>query len=306
MRHFQDAGHRVVFVIGDFTAMIGDPSGKKATRPQLTREEIEANAKTYTQAGLQDPRRREDRHRVQRPLARRSRLGRARAPGVARDRRPHPGARRLPEALESAAADRAARAPLSAGPGLRLGGAQGRRRARRHRPALQPPRGPGPHARREPRAPGRHDAASAGGHRRRGEDVQVARQRDRRPGSAGRDVRQDHVDPRRAAVELVRAPDRRAGRGDRGPAAARRGRRGEPARHQGGARAPHHRRLPRRRGRGPRRGGLPPGLLPGRGAGGRRDPRASGGKRARRRRRSSRSASRRPCARRAARSPRGR
>ncbi len=49
MRHFQDAGHRVVFVIGDFTAMIGDPSGKKSTRPQLSREEIEANAKTYTQ-----------------------------------------------------------------------------------------------------------------------------------------------------------------------------------------------------------------------------------------------------------------
>jgi tyrosyl-tRNA synthetase len=48
MRHFQDAGHRVVFVIGDFTAMIGDPSGKKATRPQLTRSEIEANALTYT------------------------------------------------------------------------------------------------------------------------------------------------------------------------------------------------------------------------------------------------------------------
>jgi tyrosyl-tRNA synthetase len=49
MRHFQDAGHRVVFVIGDFTGMIGDPSGKKTTRPQLTREEIEANARTYTQ-----------------------------------------------------------------------------------------------------------------------------------------------------------------------------------------------------------------------------------------------------------------
>jgi tyrosyl-tRNA synthetase len=48
MRHFQDAGHRVVFVIGDFTAMIGDPSGKKATRPQLTRDEIETNARTYT------------------------------------------------------------------------------------------------------------------------------------------------------------------------------------------------------------------------------------------------------------------
>jgi tyrosyl-tRNA synthetase len=47
MRHFQDAGHRVVFVIGDFTGAIGDPSGKKTTRPQLTREEIEENARTY-------------------------------------------------------------------------------------------------------------------------------------------------------------------------------------------------------------------------------------------------------------------
>jgi tyrosyl-tRNA synthetase len=48
MRHFQDAGHKVVFVIGDFTGMIGDPSGKKTTRPQLTPEEIAANATTYT------------------------------------------------------------------------------------------------------------------------------------------------------------------------------------------------------------------------------------------------------------------
>jgi tyrosyl-tRNA synthetase len=48
MRHFQEAGHRVVFVVGDFTAMIGDPSGRKATRPQLTRAEIESNAATYT------------------------------------------------------------------------------------------------------------------------------------------------------------------------------------------------------------------------------------------------------------------
>ncbi len=48
MKHFQDAGHRVVFVVGDFTGMIGDPSGRKSTRPQLTRAEIEANAATYT------------------------------------------------------------------------------------------------------------------------------------------------------------------------------------------------------------------------------------------------------------------
>ena len=47
MRHFQQLGHRVVFLIGDFTGMIGDPTGKKATRPQLTPEEIAANARTY-------------------------------------------------------------------------------------------------------------------------------------------------------------------------------------------------------------------------------------------------------------------
>lgn len=49
MRQFQDFGHEVVFVIGDFTAQIGDPSGKSATRPVATREEIEAGAKTYAE-----------------------------------------------------------------------------------------------------------------------------------------------------------------------------------------------------------------------------------------------------------------
>jgi tyrosyl-tRNA synthetase len=47
MRHFQQLGHRVCFLIGDFTGMIGDPTGKKATRPALSREEILANAETY-------------------------------------------------------------------------------------------------------------------------------------------------------------------------------------------------------------------------------------------------------------------
>jgi tyrosyl-tRNA synthetase len=47
MKHFQDLGHEVVFLIGDFTGLIGDPSGKSKTRPQLTREEIDKNAETY-------------------------------------------------------------------------------------------------------------------------------------------------------------------------------------------------------------------------------------------------------------------
>ncbi len=48
-RAFQELGHTAIFLIGDFTGMIGDPSGKNATRPQLTREEINANAETYKQ-----------------------------------------------------------------------------------------------------------------------------------------------------------------------------------------------------------------------------------------------------------------
>ncbi|MCE9642099.1 MAG: tyrosine--tRNA ligase [Betaproteobacteria bacterium] len=48
LRQLQDLGHHVVFLIGDFTGMIGDPTGKNATRPPLTRDEVAANAKTYT------------------------------------------------------------------------------------------------------------------------------------------------------------------------------------------------------------------------------------------------------------------
>lgn len=49
LRHFQDLGHKAVLVIGDFTAMIGDPSGRNKTRPQLTLEEAKSNAKTYVE-----------------------------------------------------------------------------------------------------------------------------------------------------------------------------------------------------------------------------------------------------------------
>ena len=47
LRQFQDLGHEVILIIGDFTALIGDPSGRSATRPILTREQIEENARTY-------------------------------------------------------------------------------------------------------------------------------------------------------------------------------------------------------------------------------------------------------------------
>src|SRR5437868_8745661 len=49
LRQFQELGHQVVLIIGDFTAMIGDPSGRSSTRPPLTHDEVMANAKTFTE-----------------------------------------------------------------------------------------------------------------------------------------------------------------------------------------------------------------------------------------------------------------
>ncbi len=49
LRHFQDLGHEVLFLIGDYTARIGDPSGKNTTRPPLSEEQVQANAKTYAE-----------------------------------------------------------------------------------------------------------------------------------------------------------------------------------------------------------------------------------------------------------------
>jgi tyrosyl-tRNA synthetase len=64
MRQLQDLGHTVIFLIGDFTAMIGDPSGRNTTRPPLTREQIEDNARTYFNQASQvlDPARTEIRY----------------------------------------------------------------------------------------------------------------------------------------------------------------------------------------------------------------------------------------------------
>src|SRR6476469_978118 len=47
LRQFQDLGHEAILIIGDFTALIGDPSGRSATRPQLDRTQVQANAETY-------------------------------------------------------------------------------------------------------------------------------------------------------------------------------------------------------------------------------------------------------------------
>ena len=55
LRQFQDLGHEVLFLIGDFTGMIGDPTGKSATRPPLTREQVAANAVSYKEQVFKIP-----------------------------------------------------------------------------------------------------------------------------------------------------------------------------------------------------------------------------------------------------------
>ena len=61
LRQFQDLGHQAILIIGDFTGMIGDPSGRSATRPQLTHQEVLANAATYREQAFKilDPARTE-------------------------------------------------------------------------------------------------------------------------------------------------------------------------------------------------------------------------------------------------------
>ncbi len=95
LRQLQDLGHQVIFLIGDFTSTIGDPSGRNATRPPLTREQIEANAQTYyRQASLVlDPG--PDRNPLQQRVVRPARRARHDSAGGQVHRGPDDGARRL-------------------------------------------------------------------------------------------------------------------------------------------------------------------------------------------------------------------
>ena len=103
MKHFQDLGHRVVFVIGDFTGIIGDPTGRSKTRPPLTREEIDSQRRDVQAAGVQDPRSGQDGRRLQQPLARPARQRRLRQARRAVQRRADARTARVPAALRSAA-----------------------------------------------------------------------------------------------------------------------------------------------------------------------------------------------------------
>ena len=138
LRDFQELGHQVQFLIGDFTGMIGDPTGKNQTRPPLTREEILRNAKTYQAQVFKilDP----EKTQILFNSEWSDKLG---AEGMIKLAAKYTVAQLLErddfsKRFTRGPADRAARAALSAHAGLRLGGDEGRRRARRHRPEIQP------------------------------------------------------------------------------------------------------------------------------------------------------------------------
>ena len=85
LREFQDAGHTVVLIIGDFTARVGDPSGRSALRPVLEPEEIDRNARTFQEQAFKVLDREPHRGAPQRRVARHA-DGRPAAPGAQRDR----------------------------------------------------------------------------------------------------------------------------------------------------------------------------------------------------------------------------
>ena len=166
LREFQDLGHEVVLVIGDYTARVGDPSGRSATRPALSGEEIDANARTFTEQAytVLDPDRSTIRFNSEWLDMSMEDLFRLRADP---HRRPTARARRLRQAVRRPRSDLGARAALPADAGLRLGRDSGRRRARRYRPEVQPAaRARHPARLRRPRAGDPDDAAPARDRRR--------------------------------------------------------------------------------------------------------------------------------------------
>ena len=210
LRAFQDLGHTAVLVIGDYTARVGDPSGRSKERPILSTEQIEENTRTYLEQAylILDPDRTEVRRNSEwlAPLTMADLI--TSDPGD--DRRPHPGARRLRQALRREGAHHADRATLSLDAGLRLGRHRRGRRARRHRPALQPAHGPPGHGVLRHGAPVRRHDPAPRRHRWLHQDEQVRRQLHRRHRPSGRDVRQGHEHPRPPDARLLLAPARQA------------------------------------------------------------------------------------------------
>ena len=175
MRQLQDLGHTVIFLIGDFTSMIGDPSGRNTTRPPLTREQIEANAKTYfAQASLVlDEPKTEIRYNSEwsDPLGARGMIELASRYTVARMMERNDFHERFKAGTPISVHEFLY--PLMQGyDSVAL---RSRPRARRHRPEIQPAGRPRAAGRVRAGAAVHHDDAAARGPRRRREDVEEQR-----------------------------------------------------------------------------------------------------------------------------------
>ncbi len=176
MRQFQEFGHEVIFLIGDFTGMIGDPTGKNATRPPLTREEVIDNARTYEKQifKILDP----ERTLV---MFNSSWMGAMDAAGLIQLAARHTVARMLER--DDFNKRYAAGQPIAIHEflyplvqGYDSVAHVGRCRTRRHRPKIQPAGRPAATAELRTGAADRADHAAAGRSGRRAEDVEVARQ----------------------------------------------------------------------------------------------------------------------------------
>ncbi len=161
LRRFQELGHQVVLIVGDTTAMVGDPSGRSQTRPRLTREEILSKRADLPGAILPTSRSRADRSALQRGVVRHDAVRALPRAGLALHRRPSARARRLSQALPRGNSDRNSRASLPGAAGLRLRGDPRRRGDRRDRADVQS--GGGAKSAEELRAgaPDRHDLSRA-------------------------------------------------------------------------------------------------------------------------------------------------
>ncbi len=255
LRTFQDLGHTVVFLLGDFTALVGDPSGRSETRPRLSEAEVTANAATYKEQVFKvlDPQRTviERNSRWLRPLS---------LPDILTITSHYTVARLLER--DDFAKRFAAGNPISLFEflypllrRLRLGGAQGRRRDGRHRPEVQPAGRAHADGALRDGAAGRVHHAAAARHRRRAQDVTVVRQLHRDHRAARGPVRQGDVHSGHAAGGVDHADLVRAG-GRPGPGARALPRRA--VRGQAVAGARRRGAVPRRRGGGGRGGALRP------------------------------------------------
>ena len=223
LRTFQDLGHTVVLIVGDYTARVGDPSGRSDIRPELSPEEIEANALTYQEQAFKvlDRERTEVRHNsewLEMPsgqffdLVRRFTVARL----LERDD--------FQKRMEAQEGISTLELLYPGASGVRLGGGRGRHRDGGLRPEVQPPVRPRRADRVRPGAAVDPDHADPGGDLWRAEDVEVLRQLRRRDRRAGGHVREADERPRRRdgrvlpaccwAANSIRTPipTRRSGR----------------------------------------------------------------------------------------------